>query len=91
MYFRRLGDSTDVQLFDGDRIAVLAALLVADLLKDLPERDADDAPPTVGLRAPNLPPVHPASMAWAQAGDKSCLQSLQSLHHRISGERSHSC
>lgn len=46
MYFRRQGGAgvDEVQLFDGDRIAVLAALLVTDLLESLPADDQRAAP-----------------------------------------------
>ncbi|KAK9904678.1 hypothetical protein WJX75_000481 [Coccomyxa subellipsoidea] len=47
VYFRRQGSGDEVHLFDGDRIAVLAALLVMDLLKSLPP--AEQRPPTVGI------------------------------------------
>ena len=45
VYFRRHGD--ELELFDGDRIAVLAALLVTGILKMLPATE-QQAPLTVG-------------------------------------------
>jgi hypothetical protein len=44
VYFQPREGGAALQLFDGDRIAVLAALLVQDLLKGLP---LDAGPPTV--------------------------------------------
>ncbi|EIE18707.1 intramolecular transferase [Coccomyxa subellipsoidea C-169] len=47
VYFQRRGAADEVHLFDGDRIAVLAALLVMDLLRSL--ITAEQPPPTVGI------------------------------------------
>ncbi len=57
VYFQRRGAADEVHLFDGDRIAVLAALLVMDLLRSLPT--AEQPPPTVRTGASLLlAPLH---------------------------------
>ena len=88
MYFRRQGSGDEVHLFDGDRIAVLAALLVMDLLKSLPS--AEQRPPTV--RAAKTPLCSQAPLHCQLAGtgaDRLCMHSRwpRDFPHRHQGSQ----